>query len=55
MPAVSILYFGLFNPSIALPYLFPPTPHFQQLSIHTLISSTFTDVRFLIFLMLLSF
>jgi hypothetical protein len=24
----------------------PPTPIFQQLSIHTLISSTFTDVRF---------
>jgi hypothetical protein len=34
------------TPSITLPDLFPPSPHFQQLSTHILISSTCTDVIF---------
>jgi hypothetical protein len=34
------------TPSIVLPCPLPPTLHFQQLSIHILVSSTFTDVMF---------
>jgi hypothetical protein len=34
-------------PSIALPYLFPPTPHIiEQLSEHNAVSSTCTDVMY---------
>jgi hypothetical protein len=40
------VYFTLVHstPSITLPYPFPSIPLFQQLSIHILISSTFTGV-----------
>jgi hypothetical protein len=43
MPTVGVLYFGSFNPFHYSPLpLYLPLPIFQQLSIHTLISSTFT-------------
>jgi hypothetical protein len=37
MPIVGMVYYDPFNPSITLPY-----PVFKQLSIHILISSTYT-------------
>jgi hypothetical protein len=43
-------------PSIALPYPFPPTPSIiQQLSVHTVISSTCTDVGYFDIVNALSF
>jgi hypothetical protein len=51
MPTVGILYFGLFNPFhySPLPFYLPP-PIFQQLSVHILVSSTFTDFTILLML-----
>jgi hypothetical protein len=47
MPTVGVLYFGLFNPFHYSPLpLYLPPPIFQQLSIHILLSSTFTDAMF---------
>jgi hypothetical protein len=46
MPSVGVLYFGPFNPFHCPPSPFTSHPSFQQLSVHTLISSTFTDVMF---------
>jgi hypothetical protein len=44
MSTVGVLYFGLFNPFHYSPLpLYLPPPIFQQLSIHILISSTFTS------------
>jgi hypothetical protein len=44
VPAMSLLYFGPFNPFHCSPLAFYlPSSSFQQLSIHILISSTFTD------------
>jgi hypothetical protein len=43
LPTVDVLYFGLLTPSITLPCPFTSHLHFQQLSIHILISSTFTS------------
>jgi hypothetical protein len=48
MPTVDLLYFGPFNPFhySSLTSLSPTPPIFEQLSIHILISSTFTDLMF---------
>jgi hypothetical protein len=48
IPAVGVLCFGSFNPFHCSPFPFylPSTPIFPQLSIHILISSTFSDVMF---------
>jgi hypothetical protein len=44
MPAVGVLYFGPFNPFHYSPLpLYLPSPIFQQLSTHILISSTITS------------
>jgi hypothetical protein len=44
MSTVSVLYFGLYNPfEYSLLPLYLPPPSFQQLSIHILMSSTFTS------------
>jgi hypothetical protein len=44
MPIVGVLYFDLFNPFHYSPLpLYLPTPIFQQISMHILISSTFTS------------
>jgi hypothetical protein len=46
-PAVGVLYFGPFNPFHCSPLpLYLPPSIFQQLSVHILVSSTFTDVMF---------
>jgi hypothetical protein len=44
--SVDMLYFVLLSPFHCSLTSFSPTPLFQQLSVHTLISSTFTDVMF---------
>jgi hypothetical protein len=44
MPSVDVLYFGLFNPLQFSPLpIYLPSLIFQQLSMHILISSTFTS------------
>jgi hypothetical protein len=51
MPTVGMLYFGQFNPLHYFPLpLYLPFPIFQKLSMHILISSTFTS--YAVFLML---
>jgi hypothetical protein len=44
IPAVIILYFGLFNPFLYSPLSLASHPSFQQLSIPIVITSIFTDV-----------
>jgi hypothetical protein len=43
-PAVSVLYFGAFNPFHYSPLPLPPHPIIQQLSVLIVKSFTFTDV-----------
>jgi hypothetical protein len=44
IPTVGALHFGPFNPFHCSPFPLPSHPHFQQLSVHILMSSTCTDV-----------
>jgi hypothetical protein len=45
-PAVSLLYFGPFDPFHFSPHPFTSHPILQQLSVHILVSSPFTDAMF---------